>query len=72
MAKFSYVALDSRGKETKGTLDVANQNEAPKKTNGLTHSASMRANAIGIHPRYAPCVSGVYASNFPPFPLARS
>src|SRR5687767_9157309 len=28
MAKFSYVAMDSRGKETKGTLDVANQNEA--------------------------------------------
>jgi type IV pilus assembly protein PilC len=26
--KFSYVAMDSRGKETKGTLDVANQNEA--------------------------------------------
>jgi type IV pilus assembly protein PilC len=28
MPKFSYVAMDSRGKETKGTLDVANQNEA--------------------------------------------
>jgi type IV pilus assembly protein PilC len=28
MGKFSYVALDSRGKETKGTLDVASQNEA--------------------------------------------
>lgn len=28
MAKFSYVAMDSRGKETKGTLEVANQNEA--------------------------------------------
>jgi len=28
MPKFSYLALDSRGKETKGTLDVANQNEA--------------------------------------------
>ena len=28
MAKFNYVAMDSRGKETKGTLDVANQNEA--------------------------------------------
>ena len=28
MAKFSYVAMDSRGKETKGTLDVNNQNEA--------------------------------------------
>lgn len=28
MAKFSYVAMDSRGKETKGTLDVSNQNEA--------------------------------------------
>ena len=28
MHKFSYVAMDSRGKETKGTLDVANQNEA--------------------------------------------
>src|SRR3954471_17580106 len=28
MPKFNYVAMDSRGKETKGTLDVANQNEA--------------------------------------------
>src|ERR1044072_6573964 len=28
MPKFSYVAMDSRGKETKDTLDVANQNEA--------------------------------------------
>ena len=28
MAKFNYVAMDSRGKETKGTLDVASQNEA--------------------------------------------
>src|SRR5213078_2692407 len=28
MPKFSYVAMDSRGKETKGTLEVANQTEA--------------------------------------------
>src|ERR1041385_2923285 len=28
MPKFNYVAMHSRGKETKGTLDVANQNEA--------------------------------------------
>jgi len=28
MPKFSYVAMDSRGKETKGTLEVTNQNEA--------------------------------------------
>jgi type IV pilus assembly protein PilC len=28
MPKFNYVAMDSRGKETKGTLDVATQNEA--------------------------------------------
>ena len=28
MPKFNYVAMDQRGKETKGTLDVANQNEA--------------------------------------------
>ncbi len=28
MPKFSYVAMDSRGKETKGSLDVSNQNEA--------------------------------------------
>src|SRR2546428_3013121 len=28
MAKFNYVAMDSRGKETKGTLDVGSQNEA--------------------------------------------
>ena len=28
MPKFNYVAMDSRGKETKGTLEVASQNEA--------------------------------------------
>lgn len=28
MPKFSYIAMDNRGAETKGTLDVANQNEA--------------------------------------------
>jgi type IV pilus assembly protein PilC len=28
MPKFSYVAMDTRGKETKGTLEVASQNEA--------------------------------------------
>src|SRR5947207_10473757 len=28
MPKFNYVDMDSRGKETKGTLDVASQNEA--------------------------------------------
>ena len=28
MPKYNFVALDSRGKETKGTLEVANQNEA--------------------------------------------
>ena len=28
MPKFSYVAMDSRGKETKGTIEVANQTEA--------------------------------------------
>jgi type IV pilus assembly protein PilC len=28
MAKFNYVAMDSRGKETKGTLEVASQSEA--------------------------------------------
>ena len=28
MPKFNYVAMDSRGKQTKGTLEVANQNEA--------------------------------------------
>jgi type IV pilus assembly protein PilC len=28
MPKFNYVAMDSRGKETKGTLEVADQNEA--------------------------------------------
>jgi len=28
MPKFSYVAMDPRGKETKGTLEVASQNEA--------------------------------------------
>src|SRR5687767_13131663 len=26
--RFNYVAMDSRGKETKGTLEVNNQNEA--------------------------------------------
>src|SRR5438876_9410415 len=28
MPKFNYVAMDSRGKETKGTLEVPNQNAA--------------------------------------------
>lgn len=28
MPKFNYIAMDSRGKETKGTVEVANQNEA--------------------------------------------
>ena len=28
MPKYSYVAMDSRGKETKGVLEVASQNEA--------------------------------------------
>lgn len=28
MPKFSYIAMDSRGKETKGTIEVASQNEA--------------------------------------------
>src|SRR5512147_1390944 len=28
MPKFNYVAMDSRGKETKGTLEVTSQNEA--------------------------------------------
>src|SRR6266496_5770176 len=28
MPKYNYVAMDSRGKETKGTLEVSNQNEA--------------------------------------------
>src|SRR6266850_7326652 len=28
MPKFNYVAMDSRGKETKGTLDVTSQSEA--------------------------------------------
>ena len=28
MPKFNYVAMDSRGKETKGSLEVSNQNEA--------------------------------------------
>src|SRR5208283_313530 len=28
MPKYDYVALDNRGKETKGTVEVASQNEA--------------------------------------------
>ena len=28
MPKYDYVALDTRGKETKGTVEVASQNEA--------------------------------------------
>src|SRR5436190_12657113 len=28
MPKYNYVAMDGRGKETKGTLEVASQNEA--------------------------------------------
>jgi type IV pilus assembly protein PilC len=47
MAKFSYVALDSRGKETKGTLDVANQNEALG-----------RLKEMGYHPMKVAAVDG--------------
>jgi type IV pilus assembly protein PilC len=39
MPKFSYVAMDSRGKETKGTLDVGSQNEAIS-----------RIKDMGLHP----------------------
>lgn len=39
MPKFSYVAMDSHGKETKGTLDVGSQNEA------IT-----RIKDMGLHP----------------------
>jgi type IV pilus assembly protein PilC len=39
MPKFSYVALDSRGKETKGTIEVASQSEA------IT-----RIKDMGLHP----------------------
>ncbi len=28
MPKYNYVAMDQKGKETKGTLEVANQSEA--------------------------------------------
>ena len=28
MPKYNYVAMDARGKETKGTLEVGSQNEA--------------------------------------------
>src|SRR4051812_45111596 len=28
MPRYSYVAMDTKGKETKGTLEVASQNEA--------------------------------------------
>ena len=28
MPKYDYIALDSRGKETKGSIEVASQNEA--------------------------------------------
>src|SRR5271169_191204 len=28
MPKYDYIALDNRGKETKGTIEVASQNEA--------------------------------------------
>ena len=28
MPKYNYVAMDSRGKETKGTIEVSSQNEA--------------------------------------------
>ena len=57
MPKFNYVAMDSRGKETKGTLEVANQNEAigrlkemgffPTKVVELTEKSKEAANAKG-------------------------
>lgn len=57
MPKFNYVAMDSRGKETKGTLEVANQNEAigrlkemgffPTKVVEATEKGGKDANAKG-------------------------
>src|SRR4051812_16362880 len=35
MPEFCYVAMDSRGKETKGKLDVADQNEAIKRLKNM-------------------------------------
>ena len=35
MPKFSYVAMDSKGKEQKGVLEVANQNEAIARVKSL-------------------------------------
>ena len=53
------------------TLASENANKCAQQTR-LTQSASMRANATGIHTRYAPCVSCVCASNFPPSSSAQS
>ena len=39
MPKFDYIALDSKGKETKGTMDVASQKDALD-----------RLNQMGLHP----------------------
>ena len=46
MPKFSYGAMDSRGKENKGTLEVSNQNEAitrVKEMGSLPHGKLSRS-----------------------------
>jgi type IV pilus assembly protein PilC len=47
MPKFNYVAMDSRGKETKGSLDVANQNEAISRLKEMGYFPTKVAEAAG-------------------------
>ena len=51
MPEFCYVAMDSRGKETKGKLDVADQNEAIKRLKNMGYFPTRVEAAKGKEPR---------------------
>ncbi len=54
MPKFSYVAMDSRGKETKGTVDVANQNEAINRLKEMGYFPTKVVEADKVKDRHGP------------------
>src|SRR4051794_1901708 len=63
MPKFNYVAMDSRGKETKGTLEVANQNEAISRLKEMGYfptkvTEAEKAKEKGDKKKAAPAPSG--------------
>lgn len=63
MPKFDYVAMDSRGKETKGSLEVASQNEAIGRLKEMgffpTKVTEAKADKKGDKGKAAPAKGGV-------------